>query len=105
MLPATAGQFGRIRVPGSERYEALLIPDSAIVTDQARKIVMTVAEDGTVVPKPIRPGPIYDGLRIVRSGLGPEDRVVINGLMRARPGAKVTPQPGEIKPAGEARPG
>jgi RND family efflux transporter MFP subunit len=105
LLPATPGQFGRIRVPGSERYEALLIPDSAIVTDQARKIVMTVTEDGTVTPKPIRPGPMYDGLRIVRSGLTAEDRVVINGLMRARPGAKVTPQPGEIKGAGEARPG
>jgi len=105
LLPATAGQFGRIRVPGTERYEALLIPDSAIVTDQARKIVMTVAPDGTVVPKPISPGPMYDGLRIVRSGLGPEDRIVISGLMRARPGSKVTPQPGEIKPAGEARPG
>jgi RND family efflux transporter MFP subunit len=105
LLPATPGQFGRIRVPGSERYEALLIPDSAIVTDQARKIVMTVSEDGTVAPKPIRPGPMYDGLRIVRSGLTAEDRIVINGLMRARPGAKVTAQPGEIKGAGEARPG
>lgn len=105
LLPATPGQFGRIRVPGSERYEALLIPDAAIVTDQARKIVMTVSEDGTVAPKPIRPGPMFDGLRIVRSGLTAEDRIVINGLMRARPGAKVTPQPGEIKAAGEARPG
>ncbi len=105
LLPATPGQFGRIRVPGSERYEALLIPDAAIVTDQARKIVMTVTEDGTVAPKPIRPGPMYDGLRIVRSGLEPDDRIVINGLMRARPGAKVTPQPGEIKSAGQARPG
>lgn len=105
LLPATPGQFGRIRIPGSERYEALLIPDSAIVTDQARKIVMTVTEDGTVAPKPIRPGPIYDGLRIVRSGLTADDRIVINGLMRARPGAKVTPQPGEINGAGEVRPG
>ena len=105
LLPATPGQFARIRVPGSELYEALLVPDAAIVTDQARKIVMTVGEDGTVTPKQIRPGPIYDGLRIVRSGLTAEDRVVINGLMRARPGAKVTPQQGEIKGIGEARPG
>ena len=101
----TPGQFGRIRVPGSESYKALLIPDSAIVTDQSRKIVMTVAEDGTVAAKVIRPGPTYDGLRIVRSGLAADDRIIINGLLRARPGAKVTPQPGEIKGAGERRPG
>jgi multidrug efflux pump subunit AcrA (membrane-fusion protein) len=56
-----------------------------------------VSEDGTVAPKPIRPGPMYDGLRIVRSGLTAEDRIVSNGLMRARPGAKVTPQDGEIQ--------
>lgn len=105
LLPATPGQFGRIRVPGSQPYKALLIPDSAILTDQARKIVMTVGPDDMVAPKPIRPGPIYDGLRVVRSGLTPEDRVVINGLVRARPGAKVTPQPGEFRSAGEARPG
>jgi RND family efflux transporter MFP subunit len=101
----TPGQFGRIRLPGSEKYTALLIPDSAVVTDQSRKVVMTVDKDGVVAPKVIRPGPIYDGLRIVRSGLEPTDRVIINGLMRARPGGKVTPQPGEIKGAGEPRPG
>lgn len=92
----TPGQFGRLRLPGSERYTATLIPDSAIVSDQANKIVMTVTEDGTVVPKPIRLGPTEGNLRIVRSGLSPEDRVIINGLVRARPGGKVTPQPGEI---------
>jgi RND family efflux transporter MFP subunit len=101
----TPGQFGRIRIPGSEPYQALLVPDAAIVTDQSRKIVMTVAADGTVVPKAVRPGPLYDGLRIVRCGLEPDDRLVIDGLMRARPGAKVTPQPGEIRLAGEAHPG
>lgn len=101
----TPGQFGRIRLPGSDRYQALLIPDRAILTDQSNKIVMTVTKDGTVVPKIIRPGPIYDGLRIVRSGLAPGDRVIINGLVRARPGAKVTPQEGKIKAAGEKRPG
>jgi RND family efflux transporter MFP subunit len=101
----TPGQFGRIRLPGSEPYKALLIPDSAIVTDQSNKIVLTVTDDGIVVPKPIRPGPIYDGLRVVRSGLAPEDRIIINGLIRARPGGKVAPQPGEIRGAGEKRPG
>jgi RND family efflux transporter MFP subunit len=95
----TPGQFGRLRLPGSERYTATLLPDSAIVSDQSNKIVLTVAEDGTVVPKPVRPGPIEDGLRIIRSGLEPTDRVIISGIVRARPGSKVTPQDGEIQEA------
>ena len=94
----TPGQFGRIRIPGSEKYPAALVPDSAVVTDQSRKLVMTVKEDGTVVPKVVRPGPITDdGLRIIRSGLAMGDQVVIDGLVRARPGSKVTPQPGKIE--------
>lgn len=101
----TPGQFGRIRIPGSEPYEALLVPDVALVTDQSNKLVMTVGEDGTVVPKLVRPGPIYDGLRIIRSGIGPDDTIIINGMMRARPGAKVAPRPGTIALAGEPRPG
>lgn len=96
----TPGQFGRLRLPGSEAYEAILVPDSAIVTDQARKVVMTVAADGSVVLKVIRPGPFHDelGLRIVREGLEPTDQIIINGLVRARPGGKVTPVPGKIEP-------
>jgi RND family efflux transporter MFP subunit len=94
----TPGQFGRIRVPGSEPYQALLVPDAALVTDQSRKLLMTVTEDGTVVPKVVRPGPTYEGLRIIRTGIAPTDRIVINGLVRARPGGKVTPQPGKIEP-------
>ena len=93
----TAGQFGRIRIPGSEPYKAILIPDAAIVTDQSRKIVYTVNDDNVVVPKIIRPGPSQEGLRIVRSGLSPTDRIIINGLVRARPGAKVAPHPGAIE--------
>ncbi|NYZ14112.1 efflux RND transporter periplasmic adaptor subunit [Azospirillum sp. RWY-5-1] len=94
----TPGQFGRLRLPGSERYTATLIPDTAVISDQASKIVMTVKEDGTVVPKPVRLGPIENGLRVVRAGLEPTDRVIITGIVRARPGAKVTPQPGKIEP-------
>jgi RND family efflux transporter MFP subunit len=92
----TSGQFGRIRIPGSEPYQAILVPDAAVVTDQSRKIVMTVRDDGTVEPKVVRTGPTYDNLRIIRSGLAATDRIVIDGLVRARPGAKVTPQPGKI---------
>jgi RND family efflux transporter MFP subunit len=95
----TPGQFGQLRLPGSPRYEAILVPDSAIVADQADKIVLTVSADGTVEPRAIREGPRYaGGLRIVRRGLDPDDRIIINGLMRARPGAKVDPQPGTIEP-------
>jgi RND family efflux transporter MFP subunit len=95
----TPGQFGQLRLPGSPEYEAILVPDSAIVADQSNKIVLTVSEDGTVEPRTIREGPRYaGGLRIVRRGLEPSDRIVINGLMRARPGTKVDPQPGEIEP-------
>ena len=96
----TPGQFGRVRIPGSDPYQAILIPDGAIVTDQSRKIVMTVGADGVIVPKIIRPGPFYDelGLRIVREGLEPTDQIVINGLVRVRPNAKVTPVPGKIEP-------
>ena len=96
------GQFARLRLPASDAYKALLIPDGAIVADQSRKIVMTVTPDGTVEPRPIRPGPTYEGLRIVRDGLLPTDTIIINGLLRARGGAKVTPQPGQIAPPPEA---
>jgi RND family efflux transporter MFP subunit len=96
-LLVTPGQFGRIRIPASEPYNAVLIPEAAIVSDQARKIVMTVAEDGTVVPKTVRLGPNRGpDLRIIREGLGPNDRIIISGLLRARPGAKVTTEEGKI---------
>ena len=95
----TPGQF---RIPASEQHIAILIPDGAVVTDQSRKVVMTVKEDGTVEPKVVRPGPMTDdGLRIIRSGLEASDRVIINGLVRARPGAKVSPQPGKIETAAQ----
>lgn len=95
----TPGQFGRLRLPGSPEYDALLIPDAAIVTDQSRKLVMTVNADNTVAAKPVRPGPSEPGgLRIVRHGLEPGDKIVIDGIIYARPGAKVTPKEGRIEP-------
>ena len=95
----TPGQFGRIRIPGSPHYDAMLLPDAAIVTDQSRKMVLVVDGDGTVRSKIIRPGPTQPGgLRIIRRGLEADDRVIINGLIRARPGAKVTPKDGKIEP-------
>ena len=97
-LRLTPGQFGRVRVPASNRYSAMIVPESAILNDQARKIVMTVAEDGTVVPKVVRPGPNRGPeLRIIRSGLEPTDKIIISGLMRVRPGMQVAPQEGAIE--------
>lgn len=98
------GSFGRVRMPVSPAYEALMVPDAAIMTDQSRKIVLTVTPDGTVAPRPVTIGPVVDGLRAIRSGLNGEEQVIINGLMRARPGAKVTPQPGKIEAAGSPAP-
>ncbi len=95
----TPGQFGRLRLPASEPKLALLVPDAAVTTDQARKVVMTVDPAGTVVPKVVQTGPIVDGLRVIRAGLDAADQVVTEGLMRARPGTKVTPQPGKISAA------
>jgi len=89
----TPGMFARVRVPGSPPYEALLLPDAAIGTEQVRKFVLTVNADNTVVPKYVTLGQTTkDGLRVIKDGLGPDDRVIVNGLLRARPGQKVTPQ-------------
>jgi RND family efflux transporter MFP subunit len=85
------GMFGRGRIAGSAPYLAMLLPDDAIGTDQAAKFVTLAGEDGTVSRKVVTLGPIVNGLRVIRSGLGPQDWVVINGQMRARPGQKVAP--------------
>jgi RND family efflux transporter MFP subunit len=94
----TPGQFGRVRVPMSQLKPTMLVPDAAVVTDQSVKLLFTVAPDGSVVPKPVDLGPVTDdGLRIIKSGITPDDQVIINGLLRARPGATVTPEEGKIE--------
>ena len=92
------GLFGHARVAGSGAYQALLVPDTAIVTDGVRRVVYVVGADGVVAAKPVQLGPLADGLRVIRAGLAPDDRVVINGLQRARPGQPVTAQNAEITP-------
>jgi len=91
------GIFGRVQLFGGE-YDALMIPDTAIVSDQARKIVFIVGDNNVVAAKPVTLGPIVDGLRVVRDGLAPTDKIVLDGLANpmVRPGAKVVPQKGEI---------
>ena len=91
-LSILPGQFARVRVIASGEYEALLLPDTAIATDQSRKIVFVVKADDTVEARPVVLGPLDDGLRVIREGLKPEDRVIVDGLQRARVGAKVTPK-------------
>ena len=96
----TPGQFGRIRVPLSQLHPVMLVPDAAVVTDQSVKMLFTVAPDGTVVPKPVELGPVVDGnLRIIRSGIDKDDKVIVAGLLRARPGQKVTPEEGTVEAA------
>jgi hypothetical protein len=85
------GVFGRVRLESSQEYDALLLPDEAVLADQARKIVMTVDAEGKVVPKAVTPGQMHRGLRVIRDGLAPTDRVVVTGVQRARPGQTVTP--------------
>ena len=95
-LVLTPGQFARLQVPLGQAEPALLLPAAAVVPDQANQVVMTVAPDGTVVPKLVEIGGMYHGLRVIRGGLTATDTVVIDGLVRVRPGAKVTPEQGKI---------
>ena len=88
----TPGMFARIRVPGSPAYPALLVPDSAIASEQARKFVMVVDGENTAQQRYVTLGALVDKLRVIKDGLKPEDRIIVNGLMRARAGAKVTPE-------------
>jgi RND family efflux transporter MFP subunit len=88
----TPGMFGRIRVPGSPPYSALLIPDAAIGSEQARKYVLVVDDGGVVRQKYVTPGQLDDGLRVIKDGLVATDHVIVNGLMHARPGIKVNAQ-------------
>jgi multidrug efflux system membrane fusion protein len=100
----TPGMFGRIQVPGSPVYNALLVPDAAIGTEQIRKFVLAVDADNKAVQKYVTLGPVLENnLRVIKTGIAAGDRIVVNGLMRARPGQKVTPQE-EGAPAGGTGP-
>lgn len=90
------GLFGRIQVEASNTYQAILVPDEAIGSDQNERVVYVVGTDGTVSTKPVRPGPRLYGYRVIREGLDGTETIIVNGLIRARPGAKVTPQMSEL---------
>jgi multidrug efflux system membrane fusion protein len=90
------GLFGRIQVEASNKYRAILIPDEAIGSDQNERVVFVVGADGTVSTKAVRPGPRLYGYRVIRAGLDGTETIIVNGLMRARAGSKVTPQMTEL---------
>ena len=94
----TPGMFGHMRLLGSGSYPALLIPDRAVVTDQERQVVYVIDTRNVAHMKSIEPGPLVNGLRVVRAGLGPDDRVVIDGVQRAQGGKPVKPLMGRIQP-------
>ena len=95
----TPGMFGNMRLANGGQASALLVPDTAIQSDQARKTVLVVGKDDSVAAKPVELGPVVDGLRIIRSGLKPQDRIVITNVQAAMPGAKVATRPATIRPA------
>lgn len=97
------GMFARIRIAMGPPVEALLVPDAAIGTEQVRKFVMVVDDGDVARPRYVSLGGLTNGLRAVEQGLAPTDRIVIDGLLRVRPGSKVDPQRGEIKAASAAQ--
>jgi RND family efflux transporter MFP subunit len=88
----TPGMFARMRLVGSSEYEALLVPQAAVGTDQGRRFAYVVDGEGNARQQEVRLGPVVDGFQLVREGLRAEDRVVVNGLQRVRPGTRVTPE-------------
>ncbi len=96
----TPGMFARVRVPASPPYRALLVPDTALGTEQAKRYLLVVGADNMVTMKYVTVGDLVDGdLRVIKEGLSADDRVIVDGLMRARAGIKVTPQEQGAKPA------
>jgi len=95
----TPGMFARVRLPGSPAYPALLLPDGAILSEQARKYVLVVDGESVARLKYVTLGELVDGLRVIKDGLASDDRVIVNGLMRARPGIKVTAEEQAAPPA------
>jgi membrane fusion protein, multidrug efflux system len=93
----TPGEFGRVSLIVGAPAATLLVPDTAVLPDQSQHIVMTVAPDGMVVPKKVEIGDLRGSLRVIRSGLAPNDQVIIDGIPHAIPGAKVAPQHDTIR--------
>ena len=99
------GVFARIRLVASLPYQALLVPDAAVATDQSRRVVYVLGPQNVLLARPVTLGPLEGGLRVIRAGLKGDEQVVVNGLMQARAGLAVRPMPAPgADAAGEARP-
>jgi RND family efflux transporter MFP subunit len=97
----TPGLFGRVTLGGSDPYRAVLVPDEAIGSDQDRRIVYVVGDNNQTTARPVRIGPRIDGYRVIRDGLKGDETIVVNGLVRVRPGAPVSPQMTMLPPVRE----
>ena len=98
-LALTPGLFGRISIAGTKAYRGILVPDEALGTDQDRRVVYVVGADNRVSATVVRPGPRIDGYRVIREGLKGDETIVVNGLMRVRPGLAVEPKMTELPPS------
>jgi multidrug efflux system membrane fusion protein len=103
-LQLTPGGFARVRLSLAKAAPVLLVPDAAVLPDQSSHFVLTVAQDGTVSTKQVQVGDLRGGLRVILSGLAPTDRVVIDSIPLAHPGAKVAPHEGQIRYVEDAKP-
>ena len=92
------GMMAHLRLAATPPYRALLVPDTAIATDGVRRLVQVVDGQGNVTGRPVQLGPLMGNLRVIRGGLGPRERVVIDGLQRILPGQRVSPRAGRISP-------
>jgi len=90
-LLLTPGLFARVRVPAGDRYKALMLPPEAVGSDLSQQFVFVVDDQNLVQSRKVTPGPIIDGLRVIRDGLQPDDWVIVKGVQRAKTGAKVDP--------------
>jgi membrane fusion protein (multidrug efflux system) len=91
------GLFGRVRLPIAERPDRPLVTERAVGSDQSGNFLLVVTQENVVEKHNVELGQLVDGLRVIESGLRPEDRVVVNGIQRARPGGKVDPEETEMK--------
>lgn len=91
------GMVGRLQLAGSAPYAAVMVPDTAIITDASRRLLYVVDKDGMVAARAVELGPLVGDLRVIRAGLKADETVVISGIQRAKPGQKITPQPGKIE--------
>jgi RND family efflux transporter MFP subunit len=98
----TPGMFARVQVPGSSPYDALMVPDAAVGTEQVRKFVYVVDKDNIARQRFVTLGQVVDDMRVLKDGVSADDRVIVNGLMRVRPGQKVTPDDQQAAPQASA---